>query len=44
MTYNPSTDEAAIRQIVQQVQGGWSAHDGASFAAPFAPDADYSCG
>jgi uncharacterized protein (TIGR02246 family) len=33
--------EAAIRQIVQQVQDGWNAHDGKAFAAPFAEDADY---
>jgi len=38
---NSSTDEAAIRQVVQQVQNGWNAHDGKAFAAPFAPDADY---
>jgi len=38
---NSSTDEAAIRQVVQQVQDGWNAHDGKAFAAPFAPDADY---
>jgi uncharacterized protein (TIGR02246 family) len=36
-----STDEAAIRQAVQQVQDGWNAHDGKAFAAPFATDADY---
>ncbi len=36
-----STDEAALRQIVQQVQDGWNAHDGKAFAAPFATDADY---
>jgi uncharacterized protein (TIGR02246 family) len=36
-----STDEAAIRQIVQQVEDGWNAHDGKAFAAPFATDADY---
>lgn len=36
-----STDEAAIRQAVQQVQDGWNAHDGKAFAAPFAADADY---
>lgn len=35
------SDEAAIRQIVQQVQDGWNAHDGKAFAAPFATDADY---
>ena len=34
-------DEAAIRQVVQQVQDGWNAHDGKAFAAPFAADADY---
>jgi uncharacterized protein (TIGR02246 family) len=36
-----SGDEAAIRQVVQQVQDGWNAHDGKAFAAPFASDADY---
>jgi len=36
-----SADEAAIRQIVQQVQDGWNAHDGKAFAAPFSLDADY---
>ncbi len=34
-------DEAAIRQIVKQVEDGWNAHDGKAFAAPFATDADY---
>jgi uncharacterized protein (TIGR02246 family) len=34
-------DETAIRQIVQQLQDGWNAHDGKAFAAPFATDADY---
>ncbi len=38
---NPSADEAAIRQIVQQLQDGWNAHDGKAFATPFAADADY---
>jgi len=38
---NSSTDEAAIRHVVQQVQNGWNAHDGKAFAAPFASDADY---
>jgi uncharacterized protein (TIGR02246 family) len=38
---NSSTDEAAIRQVVQRVQDGWNAHDGKAFAAPFALDADY---
>lgn len=36
-----SADETAIRQIVQQLQDGWNAHDGKAFAAPFATDADY---
>lgn len=34
-------DEASLRQIVQQLQDGWNAHDGKAFAAPFAADADY---
>jgi uncharacterized protein (TIGR02246 family) len=38
---NSSADEAALKQIVQQVQDGWNAHDGRAFAAPFATDADY---
>ena len=36
-----SADENAVRQIVQQLQDGWNAHDGKAFAAPFATDADY---
>lgn len=40
-TQNWSADEAAIRQVVGQVQDGWNAHDGKAFAAPFAADADY---
>ena len=36
-----SGDEAALRQVVQQVQDGWNAHDGKAFASPFASDADY---
>ncbi|HEV2856759.1 MAG TPA: SgcJ/EcaC family oxidoreductase [Thermoanaerobaculia bacterium] len=38
---SPSGDETAIRQIVQQLQDAWNAHDGKAFAAPFAADADY---
>ena len=34
-------DDAALRQIVKDVETGWNAHDGKAFAAPFAPDADY---
>jgi uncharacterized protein (TIGR02246 family) len=36
-----SREEALIRQVVQQLQDGWNAHDGKAFAAPFAVDADY---
>ena len=36
-----SADEAALRDLVRQVQDGWNAHDGKAFAAPFALDADY---
>lgn len=36
-----STDETAIRQVVQQVQDGWNAHDGKAFSSPFTTDADY---
>jgi uncharacterized protein (TIGR02246 family) len=35
------SDEASIRQVVQQVQDGWNAKSGQAFAAPFAVDADY---
>lgn len=38
---NSSADEAAIRQVVKQVEDAWNAHDGKAFAAPFAIDADY---
>ena len=38
---NSSADEAAIRQVVKQVEDAWNAHDGKAFAAPFATDADY---
>lgn len=34
-------DEAAIGQIVKQMEDGWNAGDGKAFAAPFAMDADY---
>lgn len=36
-----NADETAIKQLVQQVQDAWNAHDGAAFSAPFAADADY---
>ena len=38
---NSNTEEAAIRQVIKQVEDGWNAHDSKAFAAPFAPDADY---
>jgi uncharacterized protein (TIGR02246 family) len=38
---NSNTDEAAIRQVVKQIEDAWNAHDGKAFAAPFASDADY---
>ena len=34
-------DEAAIRENVKQMEAGWNAKSGASFAKPFAADADY---
>ncbi|HWN10449.1 MAG TPA: SgcJ/EcaC family oxidoreductase [Pyrinomonadaceae bacterium] len=37
----PSSDESAIRAVVQHVQDGWNAHDAKAFSAPFAVDADY---
>jgi len=40
-TKAPSSDETAIRNIVEQVQDGWNAHDGKAFAARFSTDADY---
>lgn len=38
---NSGKDEESLRQIVQQLQDGWNAHDGKAFAAPFSADADY---
>ena len=34
-------DDAAIREGVRQMESGWNAKSGASFAKPFAEDADY---
>lgn len=34
-------DEAAIRENVKQMESGWNAKSGASFARPFTADADY---
>lgn len=36
-----AVDEVEIRGLVQQMEDGWNALDGAAYAAPFAPDADY---
>ncbi|MBK6900034.1 MAG: SgcJ/EcaC family oxidoreductase [bacterium] len=41
VSHNSNTDEAAIRQVVKQVEDGWNAHDGKAFGASFAPDAGY---
>jgi uncharacterized protein (TIGR02246 family) len=34
-------EEQAVRAVVQRVQEGWNAGDGAAFAAAFTTDADY---
>jgi uncharacterized protein (TIGR02246 family) len=39
-SFNPS-DRAAIEAIVSALETAWNAGDGVSFAAPFAPDADF---
>ena len=36
-----SPDEVAIQEIVKQMETGWNTKSGASFAKPFAADADY---
>ena len=36
-----SADEAAIREHVKQMEAGWNTKSGATFAKPFAEDADY---
>jgi uncharacterized protein (TIGR02246 family) len=36
-----STDEAAVREQVKQMETGWNTKSGADFAKPFAEDADY---
>ncbi len=41
LTNVSTSDEAAVREIVEQVRDGWNAGDGDAFAAPFADDADY---
>lgn len=40
-TSQQEQDIDAIHEIVRKVQEGWNSGDGAAFAAPFAPDADY---
>ena len=37
-----SSDEAAIRGLVDAFTEGWNAHDGKACARPFAPDADFT--
>lgn len=47
LTISPSTlhaqsaDEAAIRENVKHMETGWNTKSGATFARPFAEDADY---
>jgi len=36
-----SSDRVAIEALVADLEAAWNAGDGARFAAPFAPDADY---
>ena len=38
---NHTADEIALRDAVKQLENGWNIHSGASFAKPFAEDADY---
>jgi uncharacterized protein (TIGR02246 family) len=40
-TADTAKDDAAVRQIVKQLEDAWNAHDGKAFAARFAADADY---
>jgi uncharacterized protein (TIGR02246 family) len=37
----PIADEAAIKDLIGQLEAGWNAGDGDAFAAPFAEAADY---
>ena|SRR6185503_3957136 len=39
--HQPGADEAAIRENVKQLEMGWNTKSGATFAKPFAQDADY---
>lgn len=38
---NHAADEAALRDAVKQLETGWNTKSGATFAKPFAEDADY---
>ena len=38
---NHAADEAALRDAVKQLENGWNTKSGATFAKPFAEDADY---
>lgn len=38
---NHAADEAAMRAAVKQLEDGWNTKSGATFAKPFAEDADY---
>lgn len=38
---NNAADEAALRDTVKQMETGWNTKSGATFAKPFAEDADY---
>jgi len=38
---NHAADESAMREAVKQLETGWNTKSGATFAKPFAEDADY---
>ncbi|HKV33924.1 MAG TPA: SgcJ/EcaC family oxidoreductase [Pyrinomonadaceae bacterium] len=38
---NHAADESALRDAVKQLETGWNTKSGATFAKPFAEDADY---
>jgi uncharacterized protein (TIGR02246 family) len=37
-----TSDEEAVRALVDAFTAGWNAHDGTACARPFAPDADFT--
>ena len=41
-TIDRSADEAAIRDIISNLQTAWNSGDGDAFAVPFAADSDYT--